>query len=190
MDTVRTRLDFYCQGDGRRSGGRGREVPTSRAKTTHQYCNATLAFLHRNSLLGELVVPSALRHSRPSTADDIASRRPQGDKFCGGAPQCAPCAPSGGERLCERRREPVLRPRPAAARGNSRASTRVPARQCRSSGPRAGTHRGITRARRASPCGGRADLERAAAYPGATRRPPGGRATVGTALCLGRGGQR
>jgi hypothetical protein len=32
MDTVNTRLDYYCQGDGRRSGGGEGEVPTSRAK--------------------------------------------------------------------------------------------------------------------------------------------------------------
>jgi hypothetical protein len=45
-DTVNTRLDYNCQGDGRRGGSREREVPTSRAKTTHQYRNATQGLLY------------------------------------------------------------------------------------------------------------------------------------------------
>jgi hypothetical protein len=41
-DSVSHRLDYNGQGDGRRSGSREREAPTSRAKTTHQYRNATV----------------------------------------------------------------------------------------------------------------------------------------------------
>jgi hypothetical protein len=68
MDTVNTRLGYNCQGDGRRSGSRERKVPTSRAKTTHQYRNATSVVFARN-------MPSHLAQFVGHQTDKLARNR-------------------------------------------------------------------------------------------------------------------